>query len=1422
MDVTSRIQPVSENQPSKQDVFKKTLDGSASAEFEQLNLNPLSYDEARCNKTHCNRNSIAERAVLPASAPLSLSSKPPEITLNDQQFFDECQALLRRTVLKPLPKEGVRHIHGAIHSSRVAMWIPVLISVRRSLNDKNAMAFSDDMLPWVMKAALLHDSGRRADASRDTPKEEAMSGENCENHLLSIGCPAKLAGTLSSAICNKDGCNKDGCNKDGCNKDAHNRLVKTFIEKLIHDADCLEIMRVPAGSRFDIAKLDIFQDLKDKDNIHDTLYTLADQVRTVIHQQHDMIKDVTIINSEVGFKELQIKQTGKANHNNALKAPMENSVNALQCQLLWLKKNAQELYSHYLNIAKEPPSNGLSLGRVRAWTKLSDVEVADEFDGRYQDPKTNKEYLVKTVEDGNIGRHEILMAHISRQLGMNTPIMEMVEGNGNALLCYELQDAPEPSEQDLILSNLIRSTLGEDNFNKTSFCNVMSSGKRRKNGSEQQENNAQIERAVTQLLNTDTSAITRLIECYGPDTLFDCEHLKHAIHDRLAHLARLYPQCCNRQPVPAEQQAIIAAGVRGYSLPVSFKDIEPGNFVVSEGISEDGLPFTEIQTKLRPQATQRLSGSLGLPERYTVLLQEIEGAKRLNMKNLSQASKNILNELADQCEEAARDIKDRLTRHPDPELNRIPEMLTTIQTSFRGATQQKDSSQIRLDFRSFDIDTINSLLPRLPAQDTDSSLSFCAPTYEPIKEEAKFPDRKIRFTRAREQGYQRKIRSDILHCYKLKPGNKVPKALKPVDIKFFSNDLPKGFSIQGLLRLRIPGTGQASTQTLLDSLIMLGIDTHRPSADEVQEHYLDSLLESYRLDEEFKAELPADLNTKKLREQKEKYLCGRLGWQSIPRWEQHHSSMAGRCVYYRPETKLEGAGASARQLKAMHNLDYRSKNSAAVISVIEDVLHSGATLTPIVDRLRQGLYEGEIRDPYLKGAINKVFASVHSEPSGILSNDLIFKPSLLRRTDMVFFPNFRYGDSRLASLRADRIDPFESGKLNGNNEAVFPSISLNEVESISAPQEDIDELLKELSGHIKLWPDGRPLASVFHGISNTAKSTKVAEKPLNAEQKAIYRKLTDNTSPLPESFKLALHAFSSGQFATLIENNPELEEGKLRSLVGMNFSTAGRIFHNIDFREVDLSTTVFDRMAFEKCDFSKMDLRQSQFIQCKFNDCAFDDVKMMPQQVIGCTFDHTNFSPYDKLNHDFVFRVFMEDKSATENHEPSEKALHTLLNLSQVTMHVQKKYRLLTSESYKDFIDDLCRKAFDKVQAPEINERILDRMLDLAIRMRANQPGQQKVIQSILKQKWVMQTLLNNNSGLLEPLEETPVNLKLDRVHFKKGVDFRKVDLSGCTLKGAHFSHSHFTQEQLKDQDLSSIVFFNCLCDGLLIQTNME
>ncbi|MTI11613.1 SidE phosphodiesterase domain-containing protein, partial [Sansalvadorimonas verongulae] len=181
---------------------------------------------------------------------LSITEQSPLPAPSEPRFFEVAQMLVHRFHHEPLPGQTravnkiARPVHGAMHQCRAAMWIPVLLSVRKELNDPEAIAFPAEQLSYVMYAAMLHDSGRLGEGA-DSQEWEQKSGENCEDFLLSMGCPSELAARCRDAIINKDG-----------------RVTqkKDLITRLIHDADCLEIMRVPEGNVFDIGELDLFKD----------------------------------------------------------------------------------------------------------------------------------------------------------------------------------------------------------------------------------------------------------------------------------------------------------------------------------------------------------------------------------------------------------------------------------------------------------------------------------------------------------------------------------------------------------------------------------------------------------------------------------------------------------------------------------------------------------------------------------------------------------------------------------------------------------------------------------------------------------------------------------------------------------------------------------------------------------------------------------------------------------------------------------------------------------------------------------------------------------------------------------------------------------------------------------------------------------
>ena len=263
----------------------------------------------------------------------------------DSNFFHSIQPVIANCLHAPIRGQGYtggisRPVHGAMHGSRTGIWVIAMLAFRAQLGDSEARRLMEDhpeWLPHLMTAGVMHDSGRKGDGM-DTKEWEDISGENCAKQLRSAGCSEELIAICQKAIVNKDG----DISKD-----------KSLVDKLVHDADALEVIRVRTS--FDMSYLDVFQDMKDQiPDINQKLYQLVSQIRAVIAAQFDLLDDNEIINSHPDYKFKEDKSRNiKETYNVKAKTAFEYSPNILLCQFDWLKQNAPELYEMLALVTEE-------------------------------------------------------------------------------------------------------------------------------------------------------------------------------------------------------------------------------------------------------------------------------------------------------------------------------------------------------------------------------------------------------------------------------------------------------------------------------------------------------------------------------------------------------------------------------------------------------------------------------------------------------------------------------------------------------------------------------------------------------------------------------------------------------------------------------------------------------------------------------------------------------------------------------------------------------------------------------------------------------------------------------------------------------------------------------------------------------------
>jgi hypothetical protein len=159
-------------------------------------------------------------------------------------------------------KQTVARIaHGIQHAARAAMYIPILVNLYRRYRDPDACKLTHGTLRLLQIAVLFHDAAR---------KNEGIDFWDCHSATLifsyltkNLSIPFLVAKEIAEAAANKDTQNNEPFME--LMLTTNNVITwipgqsrsKTLLQKLIHDADCLDIIR--ARSHFDATYLDFYQ-----------------------------------------------------------------------------------------------------------------------------------------------------------------------------------------------------------------------------------------------------------------------------------------------------------------------------------------------------------------------------------------------------------------------------------------------------------------------------------------------------------------------------------------------------------------------------------------------------------------------------------------------------------------------------------------------------------------------------------------------------------------------------------------------------------------------------------------------------------------------------------------------------------------------------------------------------------------------------------------------------------------------------------------------------------------------------------------------------------------------------------------------------------------------------------------------------------
>ena len=173
----------------------------------------------------------------------------------DTSFEDIAQACIEVRYLPPYvgKRDASRNksrvnrvLHGGVHAARTAMSTELFIDIYKKYTPEFVVNSSGEKLTkqdikLLKLAAVYHDSANTSE-TKGVPKEHA---DNFRQDMMLLGYENSEIEPFAEAIENKDTASS-----------------KNFITKIIHDADCLEIIRCCSGKdKFKKNYLDSFNDL---------------------------------------------------------------------------------------------------------------------------------------------------------------------------------------------------------------------------------------------------------------------------------------------------------------------------------------------------------------------------------------------------------------------------------------------------------------------------------------------------------------------------------------------------------------------------------------------------------------------------------------------------------------------------------------------------------------------------------------------------------------------------------------------------------------------------------------------------------------------------------------------------------------------------------------------------------------------------------------------------------------------------------------------------------------------------------------------------------------------------------------------------------------------------------------------------------
>ncbi|WP_422489359.1 hypothetical protein [Endozoicomonas sp. ALE010] len=1234
----------------------------------------IAVDGLKRSTTHTVGDQSVRKAGIMESSGLSTDSKL------DRQWIKATETPVKTALLQPYRpgatsgQEIARLHHGLQHSCRTATWALAVLQLRKEQQDRPALAFPDRMVPLLVKACLFHDSGREDDGEDQTEWERA-SADNLMEHLRNCGIAQNLAWQCGEAVRNKD-------YPDACKYLPEE--IQT-LRSLLHDADCLDVMRVRScffmnkldcfatcqnehgrkawrqlaeaicqviASQGDLWHSISLSDSAKKGRGFFRIQGVTGSERIKKQFEHhpsplwyqfsSIVEESAVIGGLI---------TPFINHRAGPEPAF--SLNQLQpgvavagCPQLQTRLDPVSNRHFYLNPAPCELSacNQVLMANI---ARLLGMNVPDTFAHQ----EAGQSYVVSHVASDWLGNLKSAKEHqqsLSPKQWARLLLINAIVGNEdltweNMALTSEGEPVvfnwnhaglatrypcahkpePAPGEDDfssmpLLLNKLRDPQVPAMNSHPIASPCVDSMSKLDDN---------LLGQTLKELLHQfDWQALGQLIEQSGY-LAGDRSWLRQTIHDRIAWLTTRLPDTLEpgERVSMAEYQAIRAAGIRGGWLQVKGQDIRTGQVCLTQLLDQDGQPITRMTLRLSRDAGNRVADNLALERGlYHLSTWSEYVSKHLNGKYCDWRSD--LTSLADECEKQALQLTQDIERWQETDRQTIIDVVNNLH-----CITKRCRASLTADQPS--IETLPPIQTPLPAPALPARVS--SRLGEEREAQVRLSEFSHGFAKLTGESVsyvnQKQLEHANLTASPVRVIELAPTFIEKGSIEFYPERDPNARTFDHKMVLTAPGHEKAVVEALFRELAELGIDHGCPDAVDLEERWLDSLADYHRclgdMNRAVAAAGDADVDARVVRiNAKKTFLAERLGLSLRP-WYESYRIHAGRLIGYLPGQPHGVSGSPARGFCPVHGLNYTALGQP-VTGIVAGMLNNERALTSFVRRTDIGLepfQETATTANRFKCAIgHDVYTRIqpcsefaHSQYAGALS--MTFKPAALMRLDADFFLKVRSLDVSYPGLKAIRPNEKVIVQSAGDYQQLIKCCTSQETLfalPLSLPDEldvftigsakDQLQLLYILRRRYSHWPDGRPLEQIF----------------LHSWLVCYLELTSGHNMGVPENVKTLVQACGKKGIQRLMQQNPQLLEGKLKSLDGLEIAVQN---HNhelekLDFSDCSMNGTVFKATQFRECKFNMEPLNSASFEDVSFINCGFAGKCFSPSVLKGAKF----------------------------------------------------------------------------------------------------------------------------------------------------------------------------------------------------------